>query len=64
MTFDQIKSHFGSITGVCRGLNVARQTVYLWKKNGIKLERQVMIEVATNGALKADLPDSVRKQAA
>lgn len=63
MTYDQVLSFFGNQTALCAGLNVSRQTPYNWLSRGIPLKRQVEIEVATNGKLKADLPASVRNAA-
>lgn len=60
VTYKQVERFFGNKTAIRRALSVSRQTVYNWEAKGIKLERQVMIEAATNGKLKADLPKIVR----
>lgn len=63
MTYDQVLSFYGNVTAICAGLSVSRQTPYNWKARGIPVEAQIEIEVATNGALKAALPPSIRKSA-
>ena len=60
MTYQQVEAFFGNKAAVRRALGVSRQTVYNWESKGIRVERQVMIEAATNGKLKADLPEVVR----
>lgn len=63
MDTEKLLTHFGNINAVCSNLDVSRATFYLWKKKGISIERQIKIEVATNGAIRADLPASVRQAA-
>jgi hypothetical protein len=60
MTFDQLCQHFGNANKAAAKLNMHRQRVYRWK-DGIPLEAQIEIEVATGGALKADLPRQMRR---
>lgn len=62
MRYRDLLKHFGSEADAARAIKKNRQTVNRWKKL-IPLDEQVRIEVLTDGALKADLPDSVRKAA-
>jgi hypothetical protein len=63
MNYEQIIEFFGSQAEAARKLQVAQPSVWGWK-TGIPLERQIDIEIKTEGKLKADLPKSIRKQAA
>lgn len=64
MTYDDLIEHYGNESDAARALGVPRQTVHRWKKAGtVPLEQQVKYEVASEGKLKADLPDSVRAAA-
>lgn len=61
MTYDQIIKHFGSQAAAARSLGVSQPSVWGWK-DGIPIERQIDIEIKTEGKLKADLPNSIRRQ--
>lgn len=63
MNYEQVIEFFGSQAEAARQLGVAQPSVWGWK-NGIPLERQIDVEIKTGGKLKADLPKSIRKQAA
>lgn len=57
MTFSDVQNHFGgSYREIAQTLSVSISRLTDWKNNGIPLGRQAMIEIQTNGALKADLP--------
>ena len=57
MTFCDVQNHFGgSYREIAQKLNVSISRLSDWKVNGIPVGRQAMIEIQTNGALKADLP--------
>lgn len=60
MTFTQLCEHFGNANKAAKSLGMHRQRVYRWT-DGIPLDVQIEIEVATGGALKADLPSQVRR---
>ena len=64
MNYDQIIEHYGSAEKAGAALGLTRQGVFRWKSCPIPLEKQVEIEVDTQGALRAELPEFIRKQAA
>ena len=64
MTYDDVVQHYGSAEKAADALGLTRQGVFRWKGTQIPLDQQVAYEVATNGALRADLPESVRERAA
>ena len=53
MTITQLISHYGNVSEAARKLRVTRQAIYFWKKHGIPRRTQAMIQIDTNGALKA-----------
>lgn len=62
VTYDDLISHYKTESDAARAIDVPRQTVHRWKKAGVvPLEQQVKYEVASNGNLRADLPDSIRE---
>lgn len=63
MNYAQVVKHFGSEANAARELNLHRQTVNKWKKR-IPIDRQMAIEVATGGVLRASVPDEIRESAA
>jgi len=57
MNIKQALDHFGSIPKMARALGVAPPSVYDWiAADAIPEVRQYQIELATDGALKADKP--------
>lgn len=57
MKLTDVIAHFGgSYRDVAEKIGVGHTVLTNWKKNGIPLSRQAMIEIQTNGALKADMP--------
>lgn len=64
MTYEQVLKHFGSQAAAARALGVSQPSVWGWQKAGIPIERQIDIEIKTEGKLRADLPKTIRKQAA
>ena len=64
MTPQNLLDHYKKVPVIADSLGVTRATFYQWAKKGIPLERQIKIEVLTDGALKADLPEYFRKQVA
>lgn len=60
---DAIK-HFGTQTLLAKALGLGQSTVAEWVGNGaIPLTRQYQIQIATDGALQADVP-ALRTEAA
>ena len=43
-----------TFSGLAKKLNVCKATVTNWNNAGIPIEQQAMLEVGTNGKLKAD----------
>jgi hypothetical protein len=61
MTHKQIIEHFGGVEAARKALGLrSRQTLYNWKVKGIPTDAQINAEVVTKGALKANIPASVR----
>jgi len=62
MTYQDLMDYFKeSEAEAGRAIGVPRQTVHRWQNiPRIPTDQQVAYEVATSGALKADLPESVR----
>lgn len=57
MTYDDLIAHFGSQEAAREALGIKhRQTLHKWQKR-IPLGTQAVIELQTNGALRADLPN-------
>jgi DNA-binding transcriptional regulator YdaS (Cro superfamily) len=64
MTPQQAIAHFGTQAKLARSLGLAQSTVAEWSTNlEIPIARQYQIELATLGALRADIP-ALREQAA
>lgn len=64
MTVDDLKVHYGTQDKAAEAISVSKQAVSLWARKGIPLEYQVKWEVASAGEVRADLPQSVRENAA
>ena len=61
MTYDQLVSYYGSGAAAAAAIDTDRQRVHGWKVSGsIPIEVQIEYEVESKGALRADLPKSVR----
>lgn len=61
MTYDDLIAHYTSEAEAGRALGLERQTVHRWKKSGlVPLDQQVKYEIASAGALRADIPDELR----
>lgn len=60
MKFDEMMVFFDfKMTNIARALHVGRQTIYNWKIRGkIPFEKQCVIEILSNGQLKADREDN------
>ena len=55
MTYAEVIKYFGNVINAAKALDVTRQAVYLWEKNGnIPKNRQKYIQFATRNKLKAD----------
>lgn len=54
--------HFGSQQALADALGIKQPSVAAWKN--IPAIRQIQLEAITEGALRADLPEYFRKQAA
>jgi hypothetical protein len=64
MTPDHHISHLGTKTTAAKAIGFGQSTISEWKTAGhIPLESQIKIELITRGALKADLPKSLRSAA-
>ena len=59
MKFKDVMAYYDyKMINIVRALNTARETVNAWKKNDhIPFKMQCMLEVITNGKLKADKED-------
>jgi len=57
MTFDDLRAKYGSDASIAKALNVSRQLVGIWKRNGhIPYPRQCAIQLETRGRLRASKP--------
>ena len=65
MTYADLIRHFHTEAAIQRALQLKhRQTVNKWKTiKKIPLEHQIAAEMATCGALKADIPPALRRSA-
>ncbi len=61
MTLDDLISHYGSISEIARTLHISRAAVHQWRKYKVPLDRQIELEGLTKGAVRADVPDWLRK---
>lgn len=56
MTPDQVIKHYGSERAAAQALQLTRQAVNHWKRhNLIPVRTQALIQLITNGALKASM---------
>ena len=56
MTPQQVIKHYGSEQAAATALQVTRQIINYWKQKGVIPEKtQALIQVKTNGALKASV---------
>ena len=63
MTYDQLISYYGTPAKAASARGLDRQLLHGWKTRGsIPIEQQIEYEVASGGALRADLPAEVRMQ--
>jgi hypothetical protein len=62
VTYDQLIAHYGTMAEAGAAIQLSRQAVYAWRARGVvPLDKQLDYEVATNGALRADIPEETRK---
>ena len=62
MTYDDLIAHYGTRAQAAAALGLDRQVLHGWQSRGsIPLEQQLKYELATGGALKADLSPELRK---
>jgi hypothetical protein len=62
VTYDELIAHYGTPAAAAAARNIDRQRVHGWKKRDrIPTDDQIEYEVATQGALKADIPAVVRE---
>ena len=55
MTPKQVCKYFGNLTAAAQALDLTRQAIYQWRRNGvIPWRTQTSIAYITGGALKAD----------
>lgn len=65
MNYSDIEKYYGSPSAAAKAIGASRQRVNVWKKSGeVPLGVQLDYEIVTKGALKANLPNYFRKQAA
>lgn len=65
MTYKELIKHYGTPAAAAAARKLDRQIVHGWKTRGrIPLDQQVEYEIATEGQLKADLPNGFRERAA
>lgn len=62
MKKQQAIKHFGTQQALADALGISQPSVAAWK--AIPILRQIQIETVTGGALKADLPEYLKQQAA
>lgn len=63
MTYDDLLEHYGSLTKAADALDLAKQTVHRWKAGEIPFRAQFIIQMKTNGKLKAKLPEELTRAA-
>lgn len=54
MTFDDVKTYYGSAAKAASELGMARQAIYRWQYDGIPEMTQYKIHYLTDGALPID----------
>lgn len=54
MTFNQLLKHYKTQAAVARALRIKPSSVFEWRLRGIPDDRQLQIQRATGGQLKAD----------
>jgi hypothetical protein len=54
MTVDDLRSGFGTYRSISKSIGVSPSQLTEWSKRGIPLARQALIEIQTDGKLKAD----------
>lgn len=59
MTFNDVKSHFGSVAKAAKAIGMERQSVYRWQDEGIPEMTQYKLHYLTDGKLALD-PDLAR----
>lgn len=59
MNAQDIITHFGTASMASKKLGVTRAAISIWKRRGIPLGRQALIQLQTRGRLKADRPGMV-----
>lgn len=62
MTRNDIIKHYGSITAACEALSYSRYAIWRWKRTGVPIRAQQLIEAKTNGALVASKRPSKSKK--
>lgn len=56
MTYKELLKYFGGSNKlIAKSFGLGRPAPYFWRDRGIPIERQLQIEVLTEGVLKADL---------
>lgn len=60
MRLDDVIRHYGSQRQAALAIELTPQAVNNWRDRPIPIEWQVRWEVATDGALRADLPATMR----
>lgn len=53
MTYNHLVKHYGSAPKAARALGFTRMGVHAWKRGGIPIRTQELIQSKTGGALKA-----------
>lgn len=58
MTVDQLRAHFKvkNNSQLAKKISRGRSTITDWEKKGIPVSVQALIQIETNGALKANIP--------
>ena len=60
MTYDDLLAVYRTQQEAADAIAVSKQAISLWKKKGIPIKFQISFEVASQGRLRADLPEAVR----
>jgi transposase len=54
MNVDDLVAHYKSQSRAAQKLGLSRATVSIWRRRGIPLGQQALIQIATRGRLRAD----------
>jgi hypothetical protein len=61
MNVDDLVMKFGSESEAARKLGLTRAAISVWRKRGIPVQRQALIQLMTRGRLRAELAAATDK---